>query len=527
MTYLNTLDTLCHGLFPAGDPGAAVGVIAFDKGGDSLRYARGFGLANLAKKIAFTPQTPFRACSISKQFVCLLVLQLEREGKIDLGAHPSAYLPLLKTFHPATTVRHLCQNRSGLRDYWCTAMLTGARAESRFTLDDGAALIVSLAEPMFAPGTQYSYSNGNWRILEWIINAVTGQTLPDLLTRRLFLPAGMRNTGWACDTSLVLPGNVRGYRRVGETWEEEITRACWSGDAALVTTLDDFLLWEGAMLARTLPCSAQLGEAMPNPDGSVGSYAFGINAWQRDGRWMLWHSGALRGWRMVHLRFPQDRTSIVVMMNRTENPMPHTLKIAACLDLPTTWDPVRAIPAAGEAALPLPHPPGGIYYSENLGLLAEIVADAGETRLNLGAEAVDMLRTGPSTMANSSGFYRLEHRQDSIALHARQFGWRDIFTRVPPGNGCERLAGRRFENALLKSALIFSADGSTVHITGPCGESDTCPVRSLGRDFAAFDCLRAIDETPPGRFTIHVIDEGGRIEVGCFMARRIIFTRAA
>lgn len=518
---MQSLDSLCHSLFPPDSPGAAVGVLMGD-----LRYAKGFGLANLAERIAFTPKTSFRACSISKQFVCLLVLQLEREGKINLDAHPSKYVAALEAFPASLTVRHLCQNRSGLLDYWCVAMLTGAKAESVFTLADGAALIQSLHAPMFAPGDQYCYSNGNWRILEWIIESVTDRKLPELLADRMFTPAGMKDTGWGIDTSQSLSGGSRGYRRLdGQNstgWEEELTRICWSGDAALITTLDDFLNWEIAMLAGKLPCSERLGEAMPHPDRSRGSYAYGINAWARDGRWMLWHSGALRGWRMVHMRFPQERATVVVMMNRTENPTPYALKILQCVGLKTTWDEVDERPGTGEET----SSPAGNYFSEKLGLLAELSGGTGKITLDLGAEAVPLLRTSDRTMANASGFYHIEHRHDVIAIHARALGWRDLFERIPPGDGRRLLAGRQFHSALLDATINFSADGSALAITGPNGTSDRYAVRSLGEGFAAFDCTRALDETPPGRFTIRVRDGGARIEVSCFTARGMTFVRA-
>ena len=162
---MNTLDALLEPVFPDYEPGAAIGV-AID---GEIRYVKGFGLANLSNRDAFTPDTQFRACSISKQLVCLLVRQLEQEGLLELDAHPSKYVPALALFPESLSVRHLCQNRSGLLDYWCVAMLTGATLESRFTLEEGANLIRRLYKPMFPPGAQYSYNNGNWRILEWII----------------------------------------------------------------------------------------------------------------------------------------------------------------------------------------------------------------------------------------------------------------------------------------------------------------------------------------------------------------------
>ena len=63
----------------------------------------------------------------------------------------------------------------------------------------------------------------------------------------------------------------------------------------------------------------------------------------------------------------------------------------------------------------------------------------------------------------------------------------------------------------------------TLHMRGPGGESDTYPVRAVAEGIVAFNCDRALDETPPGRFTIHLRDEGRRIDVGCFLARTISF----
>lgn len=512
---MDNVDTLARSLLPDNAPGGAIGVI-LDGG---VRHAQGYGLANLEGGTAFTPHSVFRACSISKQFVCLMILQLVREGKLSLAHHPARYVPGLTGFDRALTLHHLCQNRSGLRDYWCAAMLTGARAESRFSLDEGRALIQSLQEPMFNPGTQYSYSNGNWRILEWIIEAVTGTTLPALLRARVFDPLGMNDTGWGADTGAALPGDTRGYRRVGSHWKPEVTRACWSGDAALLTTLDDYLKWEAAMLlpdSSGLPCADQLALPLLHPDGAPGTYAFGINAWQQGGREMHWHSGALRGWRMVQLRFPQDRAAIVVMINRTENPMPIALKVAECIGLRTTWDEVIAVPA------PVRRPLTGAYYSAKLDLLAEVHDAGGNTSLDLGGESVPLLWTGPASLANASGFYRLHVTGDDIHLQARQFGWQDDFQRVADGDDTGKLAGVRFRGEMLDSTMSFSGDGRCLTIHGPAGDSDEYAVRPLARGFLAFDCLRALDELPPGRFTIRLLD-GGDIEVGCFMARGLRF----
>ena len=516
MNAMHQLDALCESLFSPDAPGAAIGVLM--RGG--FRYAKGFGLANLDARIPFTPQTPFRVCSITKQFVCLMMRQLESEGKIALDLHPSRYLVALDRFPAALTVRHLCQNRSGLRDYWCAAMLTGANFDSRFTLDQGAELIRALVEPMFAPGTQYSYSNGNWRILEWIIEAVTERTLPDLLAERVFVPLGMRDTGWGSDTGLALNPHSKGYRSIDGEWEEEITRACWSGDAALVSTLDDLLKWEVAMLTAALPSSEALAEAMPHANGEPGSYAYGINAWQQDGRWMHWHGGALRGWRMVHLRFPQDGASIVVMLNRTENPTPFALKIAHCIGVKTTWDEVSPCAAAADTAV------NGVYYSASLDLLAEFATQGELPTLDLGGESTPLMWIGDNALANASGFYRIERHGEYLDIRARQFGWRDKFLRVPFRDDRRHLAGLRCHCSELKSTVAFNDTGTVVRIIGANGDAADYAVRPLAKGIVAFDCTRALDELPPGRFTIRIELESRRLVIGCFGARGFVFAVA-
>ncbi len=513
------LDLVCTSLFGPDEPGAAFGVL----GPDGFSYAAGFGLANLDEKIPFTAQTQFRACSISKQFVCLLVRQLENEGLVDIDRRPAHYLPALADFPAKLTIRHLCQNRSGLLDYWCAAMLTGARAESRFTLEQGAELIRSLKQPMFEAGSQYSYNNGNWRILEWIIEAVIGRSVPDLLKERVFAPLDMKDTMWGSDTSLPLPGGAKGYWQPVD-WQEEITRIFWSGDAALVTTMEDMLKWEAAMLqpdTRLLPCADRLTDALPHPGGAPGSYAFGINVWRNEtGREMRWHGGALRGWRMVHMRFPQDGVAIVVMMNRTGNPTPHALKLAEEIGVKPTWDAI-------EGMLPAATAPGlaGIYHSASLQLVADISATAEGASLDLGGEAVALVWTGATSLASSNGFFHVEVIDDGLRIHARHFGWRADFRKVPSRDDRAQLAAAHFHHGVLRSTIVFAADGLSLSIEGPMGRSTVYPVRTLAENTFAFNCDRALDELPPGRFTLILSEDRQQLEVSCLLARGIKFRR--
>ncbi|MEI6051046.1 MAG: serine hydrolase domain-containing protein, partial [Bacteroidota bacterium] len=70
-------------------PGASV-LIA--QNGDIV-YQKGFGYADIEKKIPVTPDTKFKIGSISKQFTAAAILKLQEEGKIKTEDKLSKYIP--------------------------------------------------------------------------------------------------------------------------------------------------------------------------------------------------------------------------------------------------------------------------------------------------------------------------------------------------------------------------------------------------------------------------------------------------
>lgn len=514
---------LLHTRFAADAPGVAVGV----QHGDAC-FTLGHGLARLAasadgtEPLPFTPQSKFRACSITKQFVALLLLQLDAEGRLSLDDPPGKWVPALAGFDPALRLKHLAQNRSGLVDYWCAAMLTGAQPESVFTREDGERLIASLPRQMFAPGRGTRYNNGNWRILEWVLVAASGQSLAELLRTRIFAPLGMADSRLGEDTSLTLDDGTTGYRHVEGRWEREITRIWWSGDAALVTTVEDLLKWEAAWLRRDpvlTTAQDRLTQAMPHADGSTACYAFGMNAWTAGGRRMHWHGGALRGWRMAQLRFPDDHTSVLVMQNRTADPMPLALAIADALGLAPAWD---APVAAGDEVLGLPDPTGA-WWSAEVDLVATFSEQSGLPAISLGMGASPLIRTDTDRLVTTDGFLRIEQAADHLVITARHLGWTARFARLPFHDARPDLAATVWHSTELASRIRFADDGASLVITGPHGTSETYPVHAVARDQVVFDCLRALDEQPPGRY--HLRREGDALVVGCLLAQGMRFHR--
>jgi hypothetical protein len=212
----------------------------------------------------------------------------------------------------------------------------------------------------------------------------------------------------------------------------------------------------------------------------------------------------------MHLRFPDDGASVVLLMNRTQNPMPLALSFAALLDLQPAWDRPPAATVTGS------HWTTGALHCPALDLVAETAGTAESPTLNLGMDVQPLAWTGAQTLASGDGFLRVTQQAGGLWIEQRSQGWAGLFEPLPVEDIRPQLAGRLFENTTLGSQMTFSPDGSALQLIGPLGRSQPYAVRALGRGVVAFDCPRALDEPPPGRF--HLRLEGDRLHVACLLA---------
>src|SRR5262245_38178483 len=83
------IDNLFNEWSNPNSPGCAIGIVI----GDSLVYAKGYGMANLEQGIPNGPGSIFYMCSVSKQFVGYSIILLARQKKINLDDDIHTYLP--------------------------------------------------------------------------------------------------------------------------------------------------------------------------------------------------------------------------------------------------------------------------------------------------------------------------------------------------------------------------------------------------------------------------------------------------
>jgi len=84
-------------------PGAALGIFKDGR----IIYARGYGIANLEYSLPWTPQSPSRIGSISKQFIAMCIAILIEQGKLSVEDNIEEFLPEWPDDGEPVKIKHL------------------------------------------------------------------------------------------------------------------------------------------------------------------------------------------------------------------------------------------------------------------------------------------------------------------------------------------------------------------------------------------------------------------------------------
>lgn len=149
--------------------------------------------------------TVFDIASCSKTFTAVCILQLAEKGKLNINDTLDKYFPEYET-GKNITISNLLHMSSGIPDYlnnpdpfWNISGEDAANQKISDILQDSITdedlLNAMYQAPLaFDPGTQYEYSNTNYRLLAFIIENVTGMKYCDYVKKNIFDKCGMKNT---------------------------------------------------------------------------------------------------------------------------------------------------------------------------------------------------------------------------------------------------------------------------------------------------------------------------------------------
>jgi CubicO group peptidase (beta-lactamase class C family) len=313
-TLASQVDTIMAEWSQPGSAGCAVGVVR--DGG--LVLARGYGQADLEHEVPIGPATVFDIGSMSKQITAAVIALLAREGKLSLDDDVRRFLPELPSYEAPITIRHLLHHTSGLRDYTDLMALAGWQTEDWTTAEQALAMLARQKGLNFRPGAQYLYSNSGYFLLSVIAARAAGKAFPDLARERIFEPLGMAATHVHADHRQIVKDRAIGYALQDGRWTIAMSGWEQTGDGSVLTTVEDLARWVrnlddpkvgGAALVEELLRKGWLasGEEIP--------YALGLRHGTHRGLATVGHNGSWAGYRSSLLRFPSERTAVIVLCN--------------------------------------------------------------------------------------------------------------------------------------------------------------------------------------------------------------------
>jgi CubicO group peptidase (beta-lactamase class C family) len=295
-------------------PGASVVVIRDGR----VILRRAYGMADLERHVAASPETVYRLASVSKQFTAMAIMLLAQGGKIRYDQPIREILPEIPVGAQGVTVRHLLNHTSGLPDY---EDLIPDSQTTQVSDRDVLALLAHKDTLYFSPGSEYRYSNSGYVLLGLIVERISRLSFAEFLRARIFAPLGMRASVAHVDGIDTVPHRAYGYSPDGagfKATDQSVTSATL-GDGGIYTNVDDLVHWDQALYGETLVDAVTLRLATtppPLPGGAETQYGFGwfVDAYRRERRWR--HTGETSGFRNAIQRFPGRRFTVIVLTNR-------------------------------------------------------------------------------------------------------------------------------------------------------------------------------------------------------------------
>ncbi|QOW24358.1 serine hydrolase [Lysobacter sp. H23M47] len=338
-------------------PGMAMAIVH----NGQVLSARGYGITDVSDAQPVDAHTVFRLASLSKSFAGTMAGLLVNNGTLRWDSHLTDYVPDFRMSQPGAaqqiTVADILSHRVGLTNNAYDRDLEG------YVPYRDLSRRLAAAPMKCAPGTCYAYQNVAFSLIGDIVFATTGDFYSQEVSRRLLKPLGMN------DASLGLEGIESSARwakphvRGKGGWVSVMPKSTYyevAPAAGVNASASDMAQW---LLAHTghrpdvlpAPLLATLHEPLVDtPDQTRSSawrrarldsagYALGWRVYEYAGHRVVYHAGAVQGYRGMIALVPDTDLGIVMLWNG-ESTLPTGL-------LPTMLDRALDIPSSMTAWL--------------------------------------------------------------------------------------------------------------------------------------------------------------------------------
>jgi len=271
-----------------------------------------FGVRNTNTNAPVTADIIFEAASLSKPVFAYGVLKLVDQGKLDLDAPLSKYLP--KPYIDGDprldkiTARIVLSHRTGFRNW-----------------RDNAGLQI-----YFTPGERFSYSGEGFVYLQKVVEQITAKPLNDYMTEAVFTPLGMTSSSylWRDDYNARA---ANGHDPDGEPQEKDKPKES-NAASSLHTTPRDYATFLSAILngkglrpttlremekphvAVNPECTNCTDRALKELSRSV-FWGLGIGIQETAQGESLWHWGDNGAFKCYTVVYPKQKIGVVYFAN--------------------------------------------------------------------------------------------------------------------------------------------------------------------------------------------------------------------
>lgn len=332
-------------------PGLAVAIVQDGR----ILSARGYGVTDAHGGTPVDAHTVFRLASLSKSFAGTVTGILVNDGVLRWDSHLVDYVPDFKLSRPGAaeqvTVADLLSHRVGLtRNAYDRDLEANADVRS-------LTLRMANAPMTCAPGECYAYQNVAFSLIGDIVFAATGQFYSETVARRIFKPLGMHDASYGLEGLEASARWARPHVRGRGGWVPVSPKPNYyrvapaAGVNASISDMAQWLIAQSGLRPDVLPAPLLATLHTPlvqTPSelrgsgwrrarlGSAG-YALGWRVFDYSGHQVVFHGGAVQGYRTAMAMLPDRDLGIAILWN-SESALPSGL-------LPTVLD--RALGITG------------------------------------------------------------------------------------------------------------------------------------------------------------------------------------
>ncbi len=309
--------------------GLAVAVVS----GDKILLQRGIGYADAAQGKPVTPDSVFRLASLSKAFASALTAMLVDEGMLSWQTKVTGVLPTFELHDVSAseqlTVRDILSQRVGLPHNTYDSLL-----EQNAPYQE---LVEKLREVPLAcnVGDCYGYQNITFALIGDITYAVSGDFFYHQVEKRIFHPLGMDSATYGRDALEADPNWAKPHARRGPGWTPIAIKESYyhvPPAAGVNASIRDMTKWLIAQMGgRPDVLSNDLLTTLHTPLVSTptelhatpwrrarlsdASYALGWRIYEYGGQTLVFHAGAVQGYRSMIAFFPKQKFGAVMLWN--------------------------------------------------------------------------------------------------------------------------------------------------------------------------------------------------------------------